>query len=201
MDPGPPTTDEPRFCPRCSKAGPEGAELCPECGERLRAQGYCGVCGRHWRLGVGEDCPKHEIPLEAERPTPLRAWGDGPIAWATVARFDYPTAAIAPRLRLEAEGIPTFLDGERVGAEAAYNVAVGGVRLQVPEGLAAEARVLLSQTWSVPGDEEDDLDDAYEGLAPEPGAFRRSVMKALIVAILVLPALYTIAEAILRQWL
>ena len=64
-----------------------------------------------------------------------------------------------------------------------YPVATGGVRLQVPQSLAADARVLLSQTWA-PVTADDDLDDAWEELAPDPGAARRSVMKAAILVVL-----------------
>jgi hypothetical protein len=199
MPSDPSTIDPPHFCPRCGKAGPRGASLCPDCGERLALQGFCGVCERHWPLPVGADCPKHEIPLDPERPEPSETWAAGEsVEWVTVARFDYPNSAHAPRLRLEAEGIPTFLEGERVGAESVYNVAIGGVRLQVPRPLADDARILLSQTWAAPEDLENDLDDAFESLAPEPGAFRRSVMKAIIVALLLLPLLYSVVETILR---
>jgi hypothetical protein len=64
-----------------------------------------------------------------------------------------------------------------------YHVATGGVKLQVPQPLEADARVLLAQSWS-PAVADDDLDDAWEELAPEPGEGRRRVMKAVILVIL-----------------
>jgi hypothetical protein len=101
-----------------------------------------------------------------------------------VATFADDIQAEAPRLRLEAEGIPTFLEGARMGSRSMYQVATGGVKLQVPEPLSADARVLLSQSWTLPADE---LDDAWEDLIPEPGATRRRVMKGLILLFLASP--------------
>jgi hypothetical protein len=75
-------------------------------------------------------------------------------------------AAEAPRIRLEAEGIPTFVEGERMGARSMYHVATGGVKLKVPDNLASDARIILSQTWSATAAELDieetpdgDIDD------------------------------------------
>ncbi len=125
------------------------------------------------------DCPKHEIEL-----------GDRPLGpeidasssrLVTIATYGIPGDAHGPRLRLEAEGIPAFLQGQRMGA--IYQVATGGVKLQVPEEFAHDARVLLSQTWSPPKDG-DDPDDPWEGLGPDPSEHRRSVMKGLILVLL-----------------
>ena len=68
-------------------------------------------------------------------------------------------AAAVPRSRLEAEGIPTFLDGERAGGSGAYSAPTEGVRLQVPAKHVADARIILSQNWSLPSDEKADFDD------------------------------------------
>jgi hypothetical protein len=115
----------------------------------------------------------------------------------TVQTFADTLAAQAPRLRLEAEGIPTFLEGARMGGRSMYLVATGGVKLQVPQSLAADARVLLSQTWS-PLPHHDDLDDAWDDLAPEPGAVRRSVMKGAILVILFGPLVLSLFAWLLR---
>ncbi len=36
-----------------------------------------------------------------------------------------------------------------MGSRSMYHVATGGVRLKVPDTMAHEARIILSQTWSV----------------------------------------------------
>ena len=77
----------------------------------------------------------------------------------TVRVFPDSLAAAIPRSRLEAEGIRTFLEGERMGSPAMYRVATGGVKLQVPAHQTAEARIILSQSWSLPGDEKADFED------------------------------------------
>ena len=72
---------------------------------------------------------------------------------------DRATAAIL-RGRLEAEGIPTLLDGERMGTAGMYLAATRGVRLQVPADKVAEARIILDQKWSLPEpDEKADFED------------------------------------------
>ena len=73
----------------------------------------------------------------------------------------------------------------------------GGLSLQVPSELVAEARILLDQTWSLPTEAEDDLDDAWEELAPDPGSRRRTVMKVAIVLMLVLPFLWNLLLVVL----
>jgi Putative prokaryotic signal transducing protein len=153
---------DPRFCPNCKKSAPDDEEclLCPECGDRLIPQGYCPVCEHFWRLAEEVLCPKHDIPLEAGPPASSEpAVADQMISWVTVKQFPDSLSAAIPRSRLEAEGIPTFVAGERMDALAAYQVATGGAKLQVPAEQVAEARIILSQNWSLPGDEKDDFDD------------------------------------------
>src|SRR5437016_5989355 len=114
-----PTEPGPRFCSGCGKLPPEncGSTACPYCGARLISQGFCPVCERFLRQPVGTACPKHDLPLEARAPIRPR-FGDAgmPPRWATVAQFSDSMAAEAPRIRLEAEGIPTFVEGERMGS-------------------------------------------------------------------------------------
>ena len=38
-----------------------------------------------------------------------------------------------------------------MGSPAMYRVATGGVKLQVPADLVAEARIILVQDWSLAG--------------------------------------------------
>lgn len=194
----------PRYCPRCQSAGVGDGPLCRDCGETLRDQGYCPICEGFWKLAPGADCPKHEVELVDEVPTTEAFASPGERAsLVTVATFAHPNLANAPRIRLEAEGIPTFLDGEHVARNSFSQVATGCVRLQVPASLASAARVLISQTWSPP-QEPDDLDDAFEDLAPEPGRRRRAIMKLAIWVMLLGPVfvfLVTLVSAILQDGL
>lgn len=178
----------PSFCGRCGREGTPGATLCAECGEGLLGQGFCPVCERFWRLPEGAHCPKHDLALTAA-PLPSKpALGDDEaIDWVTVGSFAIPMEAEARRLRLEAEGIPTFLDGARMGANAIYAVATGGIKLQVPRALVPEARVLLSQSWAIPA-HPDDLEDAWDELEPEPGAAISPIGWGQVVALGVLVA-------------
>lgn len=185
------------YCLRCGHEGLKGSRVCPDCGDSLFERGYCGVCEHELLLPVGATCPKHEVELTEPPPLPdFLNGGDAP-RWVTIAAFADSARAEATRLRLEAEGIPTFVDGERMNA--IYSVAIGGAKLQVPEPLAADARVLLNQTWSPPV--HDDLDDAWEELAPEPGAEHHSVITgvALIVLfVLVAPLLLALIARLVR---
>jgi hypothetical protein len=108
--------------------------------------GYCGVCDRQWKLPAGTPCPKHEVLLDdGASDARLAQEAGAAVEWVTIATFGSLAQAIAPRLRLDAEGIPTFLDGERVAGEVAYTFATGGVRLQVPAAHAAAALESLSR--------------------------------------------------------
>lgn len=175
----------PRYCPRCVRETRAGATLCDECGDTPQPQGYCPVCERFWRRPVGDLCPKHDVPLDSAplRPPACDLPGGPETSWITVRTFPDALAAEGARLRLEAEGIPTFVEGARMGSRSMYQVATGGVKLQVPESLAADARILLAQTWA-PVAPDDDLDDAWEELAPEPGAELFPVIEATIGIIL-----------------
>lgn len=185
----------PRFCPACLRVEARDERLCPHCGESRVPAGYCGICDRYWPRPAGAACPKHEVELEAE--CDRAADDDAAISrWVTVATYTDPLHAEAPRIRLEAEGIRTFLMGERMGSHSMYQVATGGVKLQVPEPLAADARVLLAQSWTAPAALDDDLDDAWDDLAPDPGAHRRAVMKGVIVFLLLAPALLTLLSLV-----
>jgi hypothetical protein len=187
------STSPPRYCPRCRAAGRPEERLCVECGETLRPQAYCAICEGFWKLDPGTDCPKHDVELLEDAPRCEVFLGPGDRAsLVTVATFSHPNEANAPRIRLEAEGIPTFLDGERIAGSTLYQVATGGVRLQVPSSLASAARILISQTWSPPIEADEDLDDAWEDLAPEPGKRRREVMKLAILFFLFGPILLTL---------
>jgi ribosomal protein S27AE len=192
----------PRFCPRCGLDGGDDADrgdLCPRCGEALVPKGYCAVCEDFWPLPARSPCPKHEVPLDANAPHPPAEIGTSPAArWVTVTTVADAMQAEAPRIRLEAEGIPTFLEGERMGSRSMYPVATGGVKLQVPEPFVPDARILLAQSWSTPH-ADDDLDDAWDELGPEPGAAHRTLLRGLIVLSL-LGNLIGLAYLVLRSW-
>ena len=189
----------PRFCPDCGRAADESAEgvLCERCGSTLAIQGYCPICESRVRRRVGELCPKHDVPLlEVEVEERPRLPDDQPISWETVKRFPDSLAVAAARIRLEAEGIPTFVEGERMGAPTMYRVATGGVKLQVPAEFVAEARVILSQEWALPDEDLGLKDDEPEDLA-EPSHEAESPRAFLIEVIVVLAlAIPLIAAAI-----
>jgi hypothetical protein len=161
-------------------------------------QGYCPVCEDYLRLPAGVLCPKHDLPLETQAPPrPRLDDGGKPLRWVTIARYPDTQAADAPRIRLEAEGIPTFIDGERMGARSMYHVATGGVKLKVPESLATDARILLSQTWSATaaglgidesfGDLDDHVDDACPESAPTQLSALRRFWREMIFASVAVP--------------
>ena len=189
----------PRYCPCCQVPGEDEGPLCVECGEALLDRGYCAICEAFWKLEPGADCPKHDVELLDEPPrTEVFASPGERASLVTVATFSHPNRANAPRIRLEAEGIPTFLDGERIAGNTLYQVATGGVRLQVPASLASAARILISQSWSPPAGVDDDLEDAWEDLAPEPGVRRRAIMKLAIFVILFGPIVVAVVSMVAR---
>jgi hypothetical protein len=200
----------PGFCSRCRKSFAEsvGRAICPSCGDRLIPQGYCSVCEDYWALPVGVPCPKHDLPLDAlGPPRPQFDFLGKPVRWVTVCHFIDSLAAQAPRIRLEAEGIPTFVDGERMGSRSMYHVATGGVRLRVPDSLVPEARIILSQTWSalaaeldLEAEHEDEPDQPQPESHFETGSDAMSLRQSLVFFLSVgLPALLLI-YLILEYW-
>ncbi len=198
--------ESPRFCPDCGRAARDGSErpLCDFCGATLARQGYCPICEARVRRRVGEPCPKHDVELSADEPA---SWSfvphDARVAWVTVKQFPDSLSASAARIRLDAEGIPTFLEGERMGAPAMYRVAVGGVKLQVPPQHLADARVILAQDWSWPGDEPD-LEDPFEESEVVPSSHemfsRRSIVfELLVILLLAIPLFIALLTYLLGQ--
>ena len=96
-----------------------------------------------------------------------------------------------------------------MGSRSMYHVATGGVRLRVPDTLAPEARIILSQTWSALAAELDleaEHDDEEEQPRPEtesrsePASDAMSLRQSLIFFLSVgLPALLLI-YLLLRHW-
>jgi hypothetical protein len=196
------------FCSGCGKA-PEktdGATACPSCGDRLIPQGFCPVCERYLREPAGTTCPKHDLPLEARAPQRARyADAAGSVKWATVGHYSDSLAAEAPRIRLEAEGIPTFVEGERMGARAMYHVATGGVKLKVPDNLSTDARIILSQTWSATAAEldidetdDDDLDGGEPLNETRPLSLHDRALKEIIIGSFMIVNLFALLYALFR---
>ena len=185
----------PLFCPRCRREEPghPGAEIgvCPECRVSLAIQGYCPVCEKRWKLPPGKMCPKHDLPLEDQSETVHERSARVVSKWVPAANFSDDTEAKAQRLRLEGEGIPTMLDNERMGSSSMLQVATGGVTLNVPEEFLADARVILSQNWSIPpgpdslvsDDDSLESEDEWDVVAPgDPSERRRRIMKSIALA-------------------
>ena len=186
----------PRFCPACGHQGEDHPEqaLCGRCGETLEIQGYCDICESRLRLSVGKRCPKHDVVLGSDEPDSARhSLANRPISWVTVTKYPHSLAVAAARIRLEAEGIPTFVDGERMGSPSMYQVATGGVKLQVPAELVDEARIILSQSWSLETDDSDngddfgDIDEDWADTTAEPSAVHLWVTEAVLILVLVSP--------------
>jgi len=104
-------------------------------------------------LPVGTLCPKHDIELALPASAGDASAAAASVDWVTVMVFPHSLAARAPRIRLEAEGIRTFLEGERMGEPGMHHAAIGGVKLKVPADQVGDASRVLSQDWSLGGDE------------------------------------------------
>jgi hypothetical protein len=201
----------PSFCPSCRKSTrPTGqSDLCERCGDRLVSKGYCPVCEDFVSRAVGEPCPKHQVVLEPEAPPTLsRRLAEEGTSWVEVGRFSDALACQPPRIRLEAEGIPTMIDGERMGDRSMYHVATGGVVLRVPENLAGDARIILSQTWSADAaalgiDDWADDEDHVDAPELDMSAFTPEEGRSTFANLAVLAVILTIAIAILffLEWL
>ncbi len=71
-----------------------------------------------------------------------------------------------------------------MGTDALYQVATGGIKVQVPVGLVDDARILLAQSWAIPP--MDDLDEAWEELEPESSNLFNEIATRLIQAVVLL---------------
>ena len=67
----------------------------------------------------------------------------------TIATFDNMPAAHIAKGRLEAEGIPCWLQDENLGqTDWLYNIAMGWIKLRVEPHYAARARAILDRDYS-----------------------------------------------------
>ena len=125
-------------------------------------------------------------------------------AWVEVGRFADTLACQPARIRLENEGIPTMIDGERMGERSMYPVATGGVRLRVPENLAADARIILSQTWSATSaalDIEDDWSELDDDEPPTSNeTFHHLARAALYLELLTVGLALVVAALAYLSW-
>ncbi len=74
----------------------------------------------------------------------------------TVARYSFPYEAQIAWAKLDSAGIPAFIaDQHTINAQWLYSDALGGVRLQVPASLLAEAHSVLTgdQTEALEADQ------------------------------------------------
>lgn len=148
----------PTYCPRCRRSDHQPDQtLCSACGDELVIKGYCPVCEAFLSLPAGGLCPKHDLELAAAPPERAGAPMMVGVGWTPVCVFTDSIAVAAARIRLEAEGVPTYLEGERMGSSSMYRVATGGVKLLVPADQLAEARIILDQRWSAMTEDYDEL--------------------------------------------
>ena len=107
------------FCPKCRGEFQDWVKMCPDCAVEL----------------------VHKLqPLPEPVNNKLR---DEKLV--TVARFSHPEEAYLASAKLESEGIQSFVaDAHTVTADWLVSNAIGGVRLQVRESEAADAKQILS---------------------------------------------------------
>ena len=75
----------------------------------------------------------------------------------TIGRYSTPYEANMVKSQLESAGIPAFVADEHViGMNWLYSNALGGVKVQVPESLAAEAQEILVAETEAPQTSEPD---------------------------------------------
>lgn len=112
------------FCPRCLCEFQDWVEVCIDCG-----------------IPLVKTMPEPESAPESE-PEVVHL----PESLVTVARFNYPLEAHLNRAKLEYEGIDSIVvDEHMVNVNWLYNIAVGGVKLQVRESDAERALAILGE--------------------------------------------------------
>lgn len=121
--------------------------------------------------------------------------------WVTVAIFDFPHEIMLLRSRLEADNIPHFFKDEFV-AQTSYALAVGGIKLQVPEDRIDEVHGIFQEVGlsdKLPQNPTPDIFDIISSQAAYipllrrlPGELRWLVLVALFTAPAVLLLYYFI---------
>ena len=142
--------------------------LCPECGDRLVAQGYCSVCEHFWRLAVDDLCPKHDIPLEPGPPPsdePIAS--DQVISWVTVKVFPGQSVRRHPAEPARGRGHPHVSGGRADGGPG--HVSRGHGRRQAPGARRPGGRGAGSsslKTGRFPAMKRPTLKTFYEAISP-----------------------------------
>lgn len=107
------------FCPKCREEFQDWINTCPRCKVKLIH-----------KLQPFPKQVKDKLPDEKI---------------VTIARFSHPEEAYLASAKLESEGICSFMaDKHTITADWLVSNAIGGVRLQVRESEAAEAKRILS---------------------------------------------------------
>jgi len=107
------------FCPKCRGEFQDWVKICPDC-----------------KLELVEKLPSLPESVNDKLSNENLV---------TIARFSHPEEAYLASAKLESEGIWSFLaDEHTVTADWLVSYAIGGVRLQVKESDAADARRILS---------------------------------------------------------
>lgn len=114
----------------------------------------------------------------------------------TVASFNEPTMAHVAQIQLEAEGIESYLDNENVvGMFWHYGNALGGVKVQVREGDAEAAQLILQGPQTNEGGEVAESSDEIAMQCPhcdstdvvkEKSCWHMSVLIILVALVLMM---------------
>jgi hypothetical protein len=142
------------ICSQCHEEVPDSFNVCWSCGTSQE-----GEADLHFNDPEGAPAAPENEPLPALR----GELDEEPEMLVTVANCSMPAEAYAIRMRLENEGIPVFLADElTVAMDWLLSNAIGGIKVQVPDHLAAEATRILADFPPAPRmetgiEEHDDL--------------------------------------------
>ncbi len=127
-------------------------------------------------------------------------------SWKTLLRFTTVHEAEVARGALEAHDIPVqLLDTNMVGVADYLSTAIGGVRLQVPEGEEQNALHVLStlggvEEWDEDDEEEDDEEELPEEEVNAADAIARRAMVAALAGIFIPFLLHLYSVVLLAQF-
>lgn len=162
--------------------------------ELLQRHGSGRLAGPERAL-VEEELRRRGIrpPPAPRRPAPRRLAPGEDVRFETVARSLVPAEMQILRARLEADGIPVLLADENINqVHSLLCVATGGVRLQVPQACAEEARRIIAEVAAG----RMALDEA----APEEGDAPPSAVPAWETAVIFAVVVYACLLAYRAFW-